>query len=356
MLRLSTKLGVTVNRSCKRSGRVPDGHPGLHPPVWTSSLRVVTVKFELLTLDLFVTVVEQQSIAAAAERVHMAASAISRRLSALEASLGLELFKRHSRGIELTDAGEVLLVHARAIQSQVSLAEAELVGFAHGDRGLVRLAANKSAIMGGLPAELARFLALYPLIRIELVEGISPWIVDAVTSGGAHLGIYAADSPAPDLSTRRYRNNELVIVVPRGHGLARNARLRFAQLIDSDFVCLETGSSTESLCRQAAATMGRELRVRIRIGSFETQLRLVASGLGLCIVPRHVFEQQPVQAGLVSIELDEPWRDRPLSLCLRAAPELPLAARLLLTFLTEPSRAAMAACSMSASLKSPPSS
>ena len=311
-------------------------------------LPAVPLKFDLLTLELFIAVVEVQSIAAAADRANLAASAISRRLSDLEASLGVELFKRHSRGIELTDAGSLLLRHARTVHGQIALMEGELLGFARGDRGMVRLAANKSAIMGGLPRELARFLEIYPLIRVDLDEGISPWIIQAVANSAADLGIFGANVPASGLQVAHYRNNRLVAVVPQGHALASQTLVCFAELLEHDFVCLEMGSSTDTLCRRAAEAMGREIRVRVRIGSFEGQLRMVESGLGIGIVPHHVFEGQARRPGLVSIALDEAWQDRPLNVCFREVDGLSVPARRLLAFLTEPSRAATAACPMGA--------
>lgn len=298
----------------------------------------MALKFDLLTLELFIAVVEEQSIAAAGERASIAASAISRRISEMEATLGVELFIRRSTGIGLTEAGALLLQHARTVRGQVALMEADLLDFARGVRGLVRVAANKSAIMESLPAELARFLELYPLIRVNLEEGISPSIVQAVANGSADLGIYGGNIPAPGLHLVPYRMNELVVVLPPGHALAERPRLRFAELVEHDFVGLEPSSSIETLCRRAADELGREVKVRVRVSSFEGKLRMVESGLGLGIVPRQVLDGQPRAERLVCRALDEPWRMRPLNLCIRDPGGLSLPARRLLAFLTDPAR------------------
>ena len=301
------------------------------------------MRFDLLTLDLFIAVVEEQSIAAAGERAHIAASAISRRISELEAMLGTELFTRHSKGIGLTEAGAALLHHARVIRGNVSLMEAELRGFASGLRGVIRVAANKSAIMETLPAELAGFLALHPLIRIDLEEGISPAIVNSVTGNTADIGIFGGNIPAPGLQVLPYRRDELVVVLPIGHALSKHGTVGFAELLGHDFVCLEQGSSIESLCRRAAADLGAGVRVRVRVGSFEGQLRMVENGLGIGVVPRQVIEGQLRRAKLVVLELDAPWRIRPLNIAVRDLASLSLPARRLIAFLA-PSQDATAPC------------
>ena len=301
-------------------------------------------RHDLLTLDLFIAVVEEQSIAAAAEREHIAASAVSRRISELEAMLETELFTRHSKGIVLTEAGTALLHHARTSQGAVAVMDAEFRDFARGLRGLIRIAANKSAIMETLPAELAGFLASHPLIRIDLEEGISPNIVQLVASNTADIGIYGGNIPAPGLHIVPYRKDELIVVVPTSHPLANRTSIEFAALLKHDFVCLERGSSIETLCRRAASDLDSEVKVRVRVGSFEGQLRMIESGLGIGVVPRQVFEGQLRQGNLVALALVDAWRMRPLNIVVRDLASLSLPARRLITYLERPSRIETAPC------------
>lgn len=312
-------------------------------------------RYDLFTLELFIAVVEAQSIAAAGERIHIAASAVSRRISELEATLGTELLVRHSKGIALTEAGAALLHHARTIRGSVSLMDAEMRDFASGLRGLIRIAANKSAIMEALPMELAGFLELHPLIRIDLEEGISPHIVQWVASNRADIGIFGGNIPAPGLQTMLYRQDELAVILPLGHPLADRRSVAFAELLDHDFVCLETGSSIEALCRRAASDLGGEIRVRIRVGSFEGQLRIVENGLGIGIVPRQVFEGPTQRPRLTALRLEDAWRLRPLNIGVRDLASLSRPAHRLIAYLTQPSPTATATCRTSASPDAAPS-
>lgn len=309
-------------------------------------------RHDLLTLALFIAVAEGQSIAAAAEREHIAASAVSRRISELEALLEADLFIRHSKGIVLTEAGVALLHHARTILGAVAVMEAEFRDFARGLRGLIRVAANKSAIMETLPMELAGFLAAHPLIRIDVEEGISPDIVQAVASNAADVGIYGGNIPAPGLHVVPYRRDELIVVVPVGHALASMASARFASLLQHDFVCLEKGSSIDTLCRRAASDLDTEIKVRVRVGSFEGQLRMIESGLGIGVVPRQVFEGQLRQGNLVALALEDAWRIRALNIVVRDFGALTLPARRMVDYLVSPSRMETTPCRTGASAPS----
>jgi DNA-binding transcriptional LysR family regulator len=140
----------------------------------------MTAKIDLLTLQLFVAIVEEQSIAKAAEKKNIAASAVSRRISDIEDLFQVELLHRHSKGIEPTPAGFALLEHARIILGNLSKLESELTGYRQGKRGLIRVCANKSAILEALADQLSLFLERHPLVHIDIEEDLSPAIVRAV--------------------------------------------------------------------------------------------------------------------------------------------------------------------------------
>lgn len=294
----------------------------------------MSIRFDLLTLELFIAIVEEQGIARAAERRRIAASAISRRISDMEAMLGVDLFIRHAKGMDLTQAGTTLLRHARFLRATMAQMEAELSEHRQGLRGLVRIVANKSAILQFLPEDLVAFLDRYPLVQVELEEGTSPGIVRAVADNAADLGIYGGNIPAPDLAVRRYRQDRLVAVVPRGHALAGAAELPFSALVEHDFVCLEHGSSIETLCLRAAEALDRALRPRVRVSGFDALFRMVETGLGVGIVPERVIAESGRLDRLIAIGLAEEWAVRPLNLCMRAPAALPPAVRLLAEHLT----------------------
>lgn len=291
------------------------------------------LRFDLLTLQFFVAVVEERSIAQAAEKKHIAVSAVSRRISDLEAMLQVDLLHRHQKGIEPTPAGYALLEHARIILGNVAQLEADLMGYKQGLRGHIRLFVNTSATLEFLVDELNRFLTANPFIQIEIEEGISPDIIRAVADNRADIGIFGGNILAPELSVFPYREDRLVVIVPPAHPLAVCGTVSFADLLDYEFVSLEKGSSIDTLCVRAAAELGRQLRRRIRVSGFDAIFRMVGARMGVGVVPFEIIQPRLADTGLVAITLDEPWTRRPLVLGVRDPASLPPATQLLLDHL-----------------------
>ena len=122
------------------------------------------MNIDLLTLKLFVVVVEEQSVAKAAEREHIAASAVSKRIADLEKAAKVQLFRRHRTGLQPTPAGHAFLHHARVLMRDLAQMDSEVGEHAQGMRGSLRVVANNSAMVQYLPGDISRFLALHPLI------------------------------------------------------------------------------------------------------------------------------------------------------------------------------------------------
>lgn len=292
-----------------------------------------SIRFDLLTLQLFVSVVEEQSIAQAAERNRIAVSAVSRRISDLEVMLQLDLLHRYPKGVEPTPAGHALLQHARIVLGNLAQMEADLVGYRQGARGYIRMFVNTSSTLESLAEELSAFLTVNPHIRIEIEESISPDIIRAVAENRADIGIFGGNVHAPDLDVFPYHEDHLIAIVPTDHKLATRSSIRFAELIDYDFVSLEKGSSIDTVCIRAATELGQQLRVRIRVGGFDAMFRMVGAHMGVGVAPLEIVQPRLKGTGLAAVALDEPWTLRRLVLGVRSDPAMPAATRLLLEHL-----------------------
>ena len=289
---------------------------------------------DLLTLKLLVAVVEEQSVAKAAEREHIAASAVSKRIADLEKSAHVQLFRRHRTGLSPTPAGHALLHHARVIMRDLAQMDSELGDYARGVRGSIRLCANMSAMLEYLPDDLSGFLALHPLIRVDLEEATSPLVVRAVADGVAEIGIYGGNIPAPGLTVLPYREDRLVVVVPAKHPLRKHASVRLGAVLPYDLVGMQKGSSIDALVVKAAADLGRPMKLRIRTSGFDAIARMVQAGLGVAVMPQIVADGYRPTLKIATIALHEPWAARRLDLCVLDLPSLPAAARLLVEHLT----------------------
>jgi len=291
-------------------------------------------RLDLVSLSLFVLVVRTGSISQGAALSHLAVGAASKRISDLEAAIGVDLLERHSRGVKLTAAGHALHEHAKRILGDVDHLAAELSDHAAGIVGVVRLSANTSAIIQFLPTDIAAFAAKNPGIRIELEEQNSHETVLAVLDGRADLGILADRMPTLGLQVVDYRRDRLVLLVPRQHPLAARKSIRFEEALDFDFVSLSEGTSLATRLRAETQALGKRLKLRIHVRSFDAMCQMVAAGLGIAVLPDLAIRPHLRPLGLRKIELRDDWVDRGLVIGARALQALPRPARLLLDHLT----------------------
>jgi DNA-binding transcriptional LysR family regulator len=290
-------------------------------------------RLDLVSLSLFSQVVRSGSISKGAAIANLAVGAASKRMSDLEAAVGAELLERHSRGVTPTAAGQALARHAQRILSDVNLLAAELADHASGIVGVVRLWANTSAITQFLPRDIAAFARATPGIRIELEELNSNEVVLAVLEGRADVGIFADRTPALGLHLLDYRADRLVLVVPAGHPLARKRALHFEEALEYDFVSLSQGTSLARRLQSETETLGRPLKLRIHVRSFDAMCQMVAAGLGVAVLPADAVQALVRSLNLRLIELKDPWARRQLLIGVRDPDAMPRHVRLLVEHL-----------------------
>jgi DNA-binding transcriptional LysR family regulator len=274
-------------------------------------------RLDLVSLSLFALVVRAGSISKGAALAHLAVGAASKRISDLEAAIGIALLERHSRGVMLTVAGQALHRHAQRILSDVDLLAADLSDHASGIVGVVRLWANTSAVTQFLPHDLATFTAANPGIRIELEEQNSKEIVVAVLDGRADLGIFADRTATLGLQQVNYRDDQLSLVVPRGHALAGRRAVYFEETLEYDFVSLSQGTSIAERLQAETEALGRNLKLRIRVRSFDAMCKMVAAGMGIAVLPADAVHELVRPLNLRQITLKDPWAQRRLLIGLR---------------------------------------
>jgi DNA-binding transcriptional LysR family regulator len=280
------------------------------------------MRHDLVSLKIFVAVAECGNLTRAAEREHLAVSAISKRVTELEELIGTPLLQRYPRGVGLTPAGQSLLHHARQVLHLVDRMDAKLGEFAGGAKGHVRLHAVASALNQFLPEEIETFLSSYPGVRISLEERTGKAVVLAVADGSADLGVVSGQTPRPGLSVMPYHTDHLMIGVPLGHPLARRKSIRFAEALDYAFVGPHADSSLAVLMTEGARACGKPIEQRVQASSFDTMCRLVQTRLGITMLPEGVLAPH-VEAGRIRmVRLDEDWALRHLVLVVRDPDQL----------------------------------
>jgi DNA-binding transcriptional LysR family regulator len=281
------------------------------------------MRFDLTTLHLVQAIADTRSITRGAERESLALAAASKRLSDLEARLGVSLFDRRARGVEPTEAGRALLRHIRSLNASLHALESEVVEFSRGIKGHLRVVANASAIAEHLPADLAAFGKEQPGIRVSLEELTSADVQAAVAEGRADVGIFIAPAVERSLDCRPYRDGELAILVPRGHVLARSPAHAFDALLDFDIVGLHAGAAAHAQMLQRAQTLGRPLNARMQVHGFDAIAQLVEAGLGVALLPAAVAHRFAKVFRVQPLVLSEAWAHRDYLLAVRRQDVLP---------------------------------
>ncbi|UII72889.1 LysR family transcriptional regulator [Pseudomonas sp. HN11] len=291
-------------------------------------------RLDLITLQLFVAVFEEGTLTRAANREAIAVSAASKRLMELEQVLGVSLFVRRAKGMDLTAAGETLLHHARQMLFNVEKMGLELGEHSHGVRGYVRMLANLSAIIQFLPEDLRDFSELHPEVKTDLEERPSNGVVQGVLDGVADLGICSSDTDTKGLPSVTYRHDKLVVLMPADHPLAVRETLAFSETLGSDYVGLHAASSINMRTHAAAREAGKVLRLRIHVPGFDAMCRMVQANMGIGILPQKAYELFGRALGLHAVPLIDTWSDRSLILVVRDETQLSPVSRLLFDHLS----------------------
>ncbi len=291
------------------------------------------MRFDLADLSLFRDIVEAGSITHGAQRANLALAAASTRIRNMEDALGAELLVRSRQGVSPTPAGRTLLQHARTILGQAERLREDLGAYAGGLAGHVRVLSNTNALTEFLPDSLSSFLASHPTVSIDLEERLSDEIVGLIAEGVADLGIVAGTVDTGSLETYPFRRDRFVLVVAEDNPMAERTKVEFGSVLDRDFVGLDRSSALQRFLADKAARIGRPLRLRIQLRSFDAVCRMVEAGVGIGIVPETTARRAERAMHIVAVPLADAWAVRDLTIVTRKFEELPPYARELVTHL-----------------------
>ena len=307
----------------------------------TATPRYNLARFDLVSIRLVVDCVQHGSLSAAAREAHLALAAASRRVRELEDAVGEPLFERHGRGVLPTAAGRVFARHAVSLLQNLEHLGSELADLRSGVVKHVRLCASTAAINEFLPPLLARYAKLQRDVRVELEEQVSSGVVTALREGRADLGVFVEGAETQGLDCRLFRRDELVLVLPPRHRLVGRGAVAFASALDEDWISLADGAALLQKQHEAAHAMGKPFKLRMQVRSFDAVCHLVASGLGIALLPKTAALPILGAMKLRWRALADPWAQRRLLVATRAGAQDPAVAALS-AFLAEPSQKAKA--------------
>jgi DNA-binding transcriptional LysR family regulator len=239
----------------------------------------------------FIAAAEELHFARAAERLGVAQPAMSQQIRSLEDQLGVRLFSREKKRVELTEAGAAFLIEARAALASLEKAVRVAQDTARGELGRIIIGFVGSAMYkSSLPEILKAYRTKFPCVELVLEEMGSVQQLEFVES--QHIDIAILRDPPPELLPKglasfELARHKLVAVLPSNHPLADAPTLALSRLAHEPFLALDDRSKislapvTVRLCREA----GFEPDIRLRLSQIATLIHLVGAGHGVSIIP-----------------------------------------------------------------------
>lgn len=287
---------------------------------------------QLRHLRSFVAVAEERQFGRAARRLHIAQPALSQQIKQLEAELGVQLFHRTTRRVDLAPAGEVLLERARSILAAVERAALDAQRADRGEVGTITIGFTGSATYALLPSLASALRATLPGVSVELHgEMLTPSQVEGLLDGSLDIALLRPPVHHQDLAVEVVRREPLIAVLPAHHRLAKGDVVAVGDLAADDFVVYPSDyrsvvhDAVERLCE----SHGFIPRAAVEASETSTMISFVAAGIGVAIVPASVAHLTVsgavyrLLAGQVPlVELAIAWRRADNSAVVRRALEI----------------------------------
>lgn len=245
------------------------------------------------SLTAFLEVARAESFSQAAENLHLTQPAISKRISGLEESLGVELFDRVGRRIALTEAGRALLPRARLLLLELEDMRRAVGNLSGPITGTLKVGTSHHIGLHRLPATLRAFSTRYRDVRLDLRFIDSEEAYESVLSGELELGIVTLP-PVPDdrLVARQVWDDPLAFVAGHEHPLAKQKKVTLADLTQHSAILPSSSTFTRQIASRLFQESGLELRVSMTTNYLETIKMMASIGLGWSVLPASMADAE----------------------------------------------------------------
>ncbi|MEH7403180.1 LysR family transcriptional regulator [Gottfriedia acidiceleris] len=265
---------------------------------------------ELRQLTYFVEVARLKNYTRAAERLKIAQPALSQQIGNLEQELGVKLFKRTGRGVTLTEYGEQFYIGAEKTLAEAQRAKDSVKEFINYPHGKIIVGALESLVQTRLPSLLVAFGKEYPAIKFFLRENTTELMLKGLQKGELDVAMgHSLDFKySPNLvklvaqtgiCSKPLYQDELVLVVAKGHPLEKRKTISIGELKEESFVFFKEGSGIRSQLLATCISEGFEPHIAYECASPRT---LVTKGLGISILPRLMAESPGPTVSILSLD------------------------------------------------------
>lgn len=279
----------------------------------------------------FHAVVKTSSIRGAAESLHVAQSAVSRQIKNLEATLGVELFDRHARGVRLTDAGEILARYAQQTILDLDRARSEIDDLRALRRGTVKICSVEAAVTDMVPTVVHQFRAQHPSIKFNITVRGTQGVVDALLKDDADVGLAFNTPRHPEIRVIARQEQQLNAVMAPDHPLAHLKQIKMADLAELPIGLPDASFGIRKLVDEIRGYAEREEDV-LQTNSIQALVHFARLGMGIVFLPFFAIRRELLEKQLVAVPLaDRKARHASVELIVHAGRRLPIAVEEFLT-------------------------
>lgn len=279
----------------------------------------------LRQLEVFLSVVEQGSFSAAAQESMLTQSTVSQHIAGLEADLGVRVLERGRSGIRVTEAGKILLEHARRVVAEVRATEEALQRHRGIESPTLRIGASTVPGAYLVPPILAVLCDRFPRLETILVQGGSSETADRIASQEVEAGVVGSRFEERGFTYAPVGRDRISLIAPREHPWAARGSVRPNDLYEAPFVMREPGSGTWKTAADALAKIGVDagrFSSRARVGGSETVKAAVLASVGIAFLSEIVARRELDRGDLVVLPVEGLSITRTFYLARRAGREL----------------------------------
>lgn len=261
----------------------------------------------------FVAVVRLESFALAAEELLITQSALSRRITKLETSLGGTLLDRTTRTISVSALGREFLPQAQRIVDEFNQSLDDIKEIVKVKRGVVSFSCNMTISDTLLPEIIQKFKNQHPAIRVRVHEDSSPQSLEKVLNGQSELAFAQFGEGHPELAFEPLINDRFVVVCHKNHPLAGATETTWDEVKHEPFVLLRRESGTRKILQRKLGALYDVISNDIQVGHFHSQLGLVGRGVGIAVIPSLVHLSRK-DLDLATVPISQPTVSRQLGI------------------------------------------
>lgn len=273
----------------------------------------------------FVEVARQGSFRAAAESLNVAPSAVSKQIKNLEENLEIKLFSRARgrAGLELTEAGEILLFRSASVVNELNIAREELDQLQGLELGHLRLGVNEVLASDLLPSLLTNFNRNHPKLQFTIMVENTPVMLNRMREGEIDIGLGYNFPPSSDLETLATLNRRTYLITAPDHPLARRPKVRLDEIAGQKFIFPDPTLALHQILQDALVESSISVHNVMTTNSFTLLRQMVQNGMGVSVVIGRFLVNQGENISFV--EIDNPAFARKPLTCCRLAGRAPTA-------------------------------